>query len=147
MRSEMYRQYSMARFELSLSGIPHSFFSLSLSFCHASLTWQQHNPLHDNIIRDPGTCAHPTSIVLDLLNSNNSVLLVSGPLTMSYSRGKLADIPALTLYSDGPTLSRRGQPIPQLIRKSKPCKSFTPDVVRCVNLGGEGANVDWKVCP
>ncbi|KAI0270323.1 hypothetical protein BGY98DRAFT_1010348 [Russula aff. rugulosa BPL654] len=63
---------------------------------------------------------------------------------MSDSRVRLADIPALTLYNDEPTLSRRGQPISQLICKGKPCKLFQPDVIRCVNLGGVGANVDWQ---
>ncbi|KAF8501487.1 hypothetical protein F5888DRAFT_1793011 [Russula emetica] len=63
---------------------------------------------------------------------------------MSGSRVRLADIPALTLYNDEPTLSRRGQPIPQLVCKGKPCNLFQPDVIRCVSLGGEGANVDWK---
>ena len=61
------------------------------------------------------------------------------------SRTKLADISALTLYQGELTSSRRGQPIPQLVCKGKPCKLFTPDVVRCVNLGGEGTDVDWKV--
>lgn len=65
---------------------------------------------------------------------------------MSDSRVRLADIPALTLYNDEPTLSRRGQPIPQLVCKGKPCNLFKPDVIRCVNLGGQGTNVDWKVC-
>jgi len=65
---------------------------------------------------------------------------------MSHTRVKLANIPALTLYNDEPTLSRRGQPIPQLICKGKPCRLFTPDVIRCINLGGEGVDVDWKVC-
>lgn len=65
---------------------------------------------------------------------------------MSDSRLRLVDIPALTLYNDEPTLSRRGHPIPQLICKGKPCNLFQPDAIRCVNLGGEGANVDWKVC-
>lgn len=60
------------------------------------------------------------------------------------SRIKLADITALTLYQGEVTSSRRGQPIPQLVCKGKPCKLFTPDVVRCVNLGGEGTDVDWK---
>jgi len=60
------------------------------------------------------------------------------------SRIKLADISALTLYQGEVTSSRRGQPIPQLVCKGKPCKLFTPDVVRCVNLGGEGTDVDWK---
>ncbi len=62
------------------------------------------------------------------------------------SRIKLADISALTLYEGEYTSSRRGQPIPQLVCKGKPCQLFTPDVVRCVNLGGEGTHVDWKVC-
>ena len=75
------------------------------------------------------------------------MLLVSQPLfAMSDSRVRLADIPALTLYNDEPTLSRRGQPIPQLVCKGKPCNLFQPDVIRCVNLGGGGTNVDWKVC-
>ncbi|KAH9034416.1 hypothetical protein EDB84DRAFT_1486961 [Lactarius hengduanensis] len=60
------------------------------------------------------------------------------------SRIKLADISALTLYQDEYTSSKRGKSIPQLVCKGKPCKSFTPDVVRCVNLGGEGTDVDWK---
>ncbi|KAH9034415.1 hypothetical protein EDB84DRAFT_1486957 [Lactarius hengduanensis] len=60
------------------------------------------------------------------------------------SRIKLADISALTLYQGESTSSRRGKPIPQLVCKGKPCKSFTPDVVRCANLGGEGTDVDWK---
>ena len=64
---------------------------------------------------------------------------------MSDSRVRLADIPALTLYNDEPTLSRRGHPVPQLVCKGKPCNLYTPDVIRCVNLGGEGTNVDWKV--
>jgi hypothetical protein len=88
---------------------------------------------------------YPPGIILDPLNPNNFVLWVSEPLTMSHTRVKLADITALTLYNDEPTLSRRGQPIPQLICKGKPCNSYTPDVIRCVNLGGEGTNVDWKV--
>jgi SOCE-associated regulatory factor of calcium homoeostasis len=53
----------------------------------------------------------------------------------------------LTLYKDEPTLSRRGQPIPQLVCTGEACKLFTPDVIRCVNLGGESTEVDWKVCP
>jgi len=60
------------------------------------------------------------------------------------SRIKLAEISALTLYQGESTSSRRGQSIPQLVCKGKPCKLFTPDVIRCVNLGGEGTDVDWK---
>jgi len=63
---------------------------------------------------------------------------------MSDSQVRLVDIPALTLYNDEPTLSQRGQPIPQLVCKGKPCSLFKPDVIRCINLGGEGTNVDWK---
>jgi len=65
---------------------------------------------------------------------------------MSDSRVKLADIPVLTLHNDEPTLSRRGQSIPQLVCKGtgKSCSLFKPDVIRCTNLGGEGTNVDWK---
>ncbi|KAN0138936.1 hypothetical protein V8E53_003324 [Lactarius tabidus] len=50
------------------------------------------------------------------------------------SRIKLADITALTLYKGEVTSSRRGQPIPQLVCKGKPCKLFTPDVVRCTHF-------------
>ncbi|KAI0259894.1 glycoside hydrolase superfamily [Gloeopeniophorella convolvens] len=60
------------------------------------------------------------------------------------SRIKLADIPALTLYKDEPTLARRGKSIPQLVCKGKACKVFTPDVIRCTNIGGRGTEVDWK---
>ena len=74
------------------------------------------------------------------------MLLASQPLfAMSDSLVRLADIPALTLYNNEPTLSRRAQPIPQLVCKGKPCNLFQPDVIRCVNLGGGGTNVEWKV--
>ncbi|KAI9450170.1 hypothetical protein BJY52DRAFT_1206208 [Lactarius psammicola] len=54
------------------------------------------------------------------------------------SRIKLADISALTLYQGESTSSRRRQPIPQLVCKGKPCKLFTPDVIRWCT------DVDWK---
>jgi hypothetical protein len=113
---------------------------------HALLTWHS-TAYSTTALYETLTFASilPASF-LNLLISNNSVLLVSGPLTMSYSRVKIADIPALTLYNGEPTLSRRGQPFPQLVCKGKPCNLFTPDVIRCVNVGGEGTNVDWKVC-
>ena len=61
------------------------------------------------------------------------------------SRLELAKIPALTFYQDALTTSRRTSPIPQLICVGKPCQLYTPEVVRCVNLGGAGIEVDWKV--
>jgi len=61
-----------------------------------------------------------------------------------YSPIALASIRALTLYNDALTLSRRGQSIPQLICVGKACDLFTPDYVRCVNVGGSGTEVDWK---
>ncbi|KAJ7285036.1 hypothetical protein C8J57DRAFT_1290218 [Mycena rebaudengoi] len=60
------------------------------------------------------------------------------------SRIELARIPALTFYKDSLTESRRTKAIPQLICVGKPCKLFTPDVVRCTSLGGSGVEVDWK---
>ena len=61
------------------------------------------------------------------------------------SRVALAKILALTFYKDSVTLSRRTSPIPQLVCIGKACDLYTPDVVRCENIGGNGAEVDWKV--
>jgi hypothetical protein len=60
------------------------------------------------------------------------------------SRQELAKIPALTFYKDALTAYRRTDPLPQLRCTGRPCQRFTPDVVRCVNLGGVGAEIDWK---
>ncbi|KAI0759583.1 hypothetical protein BD413DRAFT_607513 [Trametes elegans] len=60
------------------------------------------------------------------------------------SRVALAKIPSLTFYKDELTLSRRGPPIPQLTCIGRPCKLYQPDVVRCVNIGGSGTDVEWK---
>ncbi|PPQ75438.1 hypothetical protein CVT24_013022 [Panaeolus cyanescens] len=60
------------------------------------------------------------------------------------SRIELAKIPALTLYKDEYTAARRTDPIPQLVCHGKPCKLYQPEVVRCVNIGGTGTEVDWK---
>lgn len=60
------------------------------------------------------------------------------------SRQQLAQIPALTFYKDEWTKSRRTAPISQLTCVGKPCKWYTPDAVRCTNLGGTGTDVDWK---
>ncbi|CAK5269341.1 unnamed protein product [Mycena citricolor] len=60
------------------------------------------------------------------------------------SRVQLAKIPALTFYKGEWTQSRRTEPLPQLTCVGKPCKLFTPDVVRCESLGGSGTDIDWK---
>lgn len=61
------------------------------------------------------------------------------------SRIALANIQALTFYKDSLTTTRRGKPIQQLECIGVPCDLFQPDVVRCVNQGGDGTDVDWKV--
>ncbi|KAJ6531863.1 hypothetical protein B0H19DRAFT_1188957 [Mycena capillaripes] len=60
------------------------------------------------------------------------------------SRLELARIPALTFYKDALTEARRTSPISQLICVGKPCKLYTPEVVRCQSLGGSGTEIDWK---
>lgn len=70
-------------------------------------------------------------------------------LTMSSattSRVALAKIQALTFYKDSLTAARRTDPVPELTCIGTACSLYTPDVVRCVNVGGEGTEVDWKVC-
>jgi hypothetical protein len=61
------------------------------------------------------------------------------------SRLELAKIPALTFYKDAWTSAQRTTAIPQLTCVGKPCRFYQPEVVRCVNLGGSGTEVDWKV--
>ncbi|KAF8896327.1 hypothetical protein BD779DRAFT_1433696 [Infundibulicybe gibba] len=60
------------------------------------------------------------------------------------SRVELAKIRALTFYQDEQTAYRRTSPLPQLVCRGDPCRLYTPEVVRCENLGGSGTNVDWK---
>ncbi|TCD60315.1 hypothetical protein EIP91_010364, partial [Steccherinum ochraceum] len=60
------------------------------------------------------------------------------------SKIALSRISSLTFYKDSETLSKRGKPFPQLTCIGKPCKLYQPDVVRCVNAGGSGTDVDWK---
>ncbi|KAJ7475902.1 hypothetical protein FB451DRAFT_261752 [Mycena latifolia] len=60
------------------------------------------------------------------------------------SRIELARIQALTFYKDSLTESRRTKAIPQLQCVGKPCKLYTPEVVRCQSLGGSGTEIDWK---
>lgn len=61
------------------------------------------------------------------------------------SKVALASIKSLTFYKDALTKARRTDPIPQLNCLGKACELFTPDAVRCINVGGEGTDVDWKV--
>jgi hypothetical protein len=61
------------------------------------------------------------------------------------SRVTLSSIRSLTFYKGAETLARRAQPISQLTCIGKACKLYTPDAVRCQNMGGEGVEVDWKV--
>ncbi|PSR88726.1 hypothetical protein PHLCEN_2v5077 [Hermanssonia centrifuga] len=61
------------------------------------------------------------------------------------SRVALSKIKSLTFYKDSLTTSRRDGPIPQLNCIGKPCNLYTPDAVRCVSVGGEGTDVDWKI--
>jgi hypothetical protein len=58
-------------------------------------------------------------------------------------RIKLSSIRSLTFYADELTTARRTQPIQQLICDGKDCRHYKPDVVRCVNAGGSGVDVDW----
>jgi len=60
------------------------------------------------------------------------------------SRVELAKIQSLTLYKDSYTAARRTSALPQLVCIGKPCRLYQPEVVRCVNLGGTGTEVDWK---
>jgi len=60
------------------------------------------------------------------------------------SRVQLEKIQALTFYKDAVTTARRGSPIPQLVCLGKPCSLYTPEAVRCTNLGGQGTEIDWK---
>ena len=61
------------------------------------------------------------------------------------SRVELAKIKSLTFYKDSYTAARRTSSLPHLVCVGKPCKSFQPEVVRCINVGGTGTEVDWKV--
>ncbi|KAF9474252.1 DUF1183-domain-containing protein [Pholiota conissans] len=60
------------------------------------------------------------------------------------SRIELAKIPSLTFYKGEYTAARRTEALSQLVCVGKPCKLYQPDVVRCVNIGGNGVDVDWR---
>jgi SOCE-associated regulatory factor of calcium homoeostasis len=68
------------------------------------------------------------------------VLIVS----LNMSRILLEQIPALTFYKDAITSAKRTSPIPQLVCVGRACDLYTPDAVRCTNIGGHGTDVDWK---
>jgi len=63
---------------------------------------------------------------------------------MEHRRVLLSSIKALTLYAGEKTLSRRGRPVPQLTCIGDACKYWTPDAVQCINVGGDGVDVNWK---
>jgi len=63
---------------------------------------------------------------------------------MEHRRVLLSSIKALTLYAGEYTLSRRGRPVPQLTCIGDACKYWTPDAVQCINVGGDGVDVNWK---
>lgn len=56
----------------------------------------------------------------------------------------LESIRSLTFYNDEYTQARRTNPIPQLRCVGKPCKQYQPEVIRCLNDGGKGLDVQWK---
>ncbi|KAJ7104084.1 hypothetical protein B0H15DRAFT_767091 [Mycena belliarum] len=60
------------------------------------------------------------------------------------SRVRLDRIQALTFYQDSLTEARRTHAIPQLKCIGKPCRLYTPEVVRCQSLGGSETEIDWK---
>ncbi|TEB34780.1 DUF1183-domain-containing protein [Coprinellus micaceus] len=60
------------------------------------------------------------------------------------SRVALAKVPSLTFYKDAVTEARRSSAWPQLTCLGSACKLYQPEVVRCVNLGGSGTDIDWK---
>ncbi|THG92560.1 hypothetical protein EW145_g8674 [Phellinidium pouzarii] len=59
------------------------------------------------------------------------------------SRVPLLKIRSLTLHNGEHTTARRAASVPQLLCVGSACKSYQPDVVRCVNSGGDGAHIDW----
>ncbi|KZV84649.1 DUF1183-domain-containing protein, partial [Exidia glandulosa HHB12029] len=62
----------------------------------------------------------------------------------THTKVKLSDIESLTFYAGEKTAARRTSPIDQLKCIGKPCRTYKPDVVRCINTGGIGVEVDWK---
>jgi len=60
------------------------------------------------------------------------------------SKLALASIETLTFYQDALTTARRTDSIPQLNCIGRPCNLYTPEVVRCTNVGGKETDIDWK---
>jgi len=78
------------------------------------------------------------------ITSLHTILPCTKFIMPDHSRIALATIPSLTFYKDSLTIGRRSKPIQQLTCVGKPCRLYTPDVVRCVNAGGSGTDVDWR---
>lgn len=57
----------------------------------------------------------------------------------------LSSIKSLAFFSEEHTNARRSHPIPQLTCKGKLCNLYQPEAVHCVNIGGDGVDVNWKV--
>lgn len=57
----------------------------------------------------------------------------------------LSSIRSLAFFSEEYTKARRSSPIPQLTCNGKICGLYQPDAVQCVNIGGDGTDVNWKV--
>lgn len=54
-------------------------------------------------------------------------------------------ISALTFYRDRQTTARRASAVPQLTCEGRQCRTFQPQVVQCVAMGGNGGNgLEWK---
>ncbi|KAI0683395.1 hypothetical protein BC835DRAFT_1515722 [Cytidiella melzeri] len=60
------------------------------------------------------------------------------------SKVSLSSIKSLTFYQDGLTTARRTDPISQLNCLGEACSLYTPEAVRCTNIGGHGTEIDWK---
>ncbi|KAF7970633.1 hypothetical protein HWV62_23575 [Athelia sp. TMB] len=114
------------------------------------------NPLEKIFLRDvPPVSAEPRSSILvekfDWATAYARLpydfrLWSEWKLTMTANmlRVKLSSIPRLTFYKDELTVARRSARVPQLTCVGEPCSLYTPDVVRCENIGGSGVEVEWK---
>jgi hypothetical protein len=62
---------------------------------------------------------------------------------MSQSRVRFDSVRSLIFYKDEYTAGRRTDPVPQLACQGE-CKHYTPDIVRCISIGGSGTDVQWE---
>ncbi|KAF8307348.1 DUF1183-domain-containing protein, partial [Clavulina sp. PMI_390] len=56
----------------------------------------------------------------------------------------LSSINSLAFFSEEYTKARRAEAIPQLTCVGKLCGLYQPEAVQCINIGGDGADVNWK---